>query len=236
LSKNKIRKWAEMEKYPNVIQPRFEDVFRKDHALKGKWKTDFFASNNPLILELGCGRGEYTIGMARKFPGANFLGIDIKGARMWNGAATAIRESITNVGFLRTRIELIESFFGTGEVDEIWITFPDPQLKKRRNKKRLTGPRFLNYYRSFLKKDGLIHLKTDSQELYEYTLDLIRANSLELVDKTPDLYSRKNLDDMLLIRTHYEQIFMDAGKAITYLSFRLNGEQAIVDIKDSGDE
>jgi len=225
-----------MEKYPNVIQPRFEDVFRKDHALKGKWKTDFFASNNPLILELGCGRGEYTIGMARKFPGANFLGIDIKGARMWNGAATAIRESITNVGFLRTRIELIESFFGTGEVDEIWITFPDPQLKKRRNKKRLTGPRFLNYYRSFLKKDGLIHLKTDSQELYEYTLGLIRANSLELVDQTPDLYAGKNLDDMLLIRTHYEQIFLDAGKAITYLSFRLNGERPIVDIKDSGDE
>jgi len=236
LAKNKIRKWAEMEKYPNVIQPRFEDVFRKDHALKGKWKTDFFASNNPLILELGCGRGEYTIGMARKFPGANFLGIDIKGARMWNGAATAIRESITNVGFLRTRIELIESFFGTGEVDEIWITFPDPQLKKRRNKKRLTGPRFLNYYRSFLKKDGLIHLKTDSQELYEYTLGLIRANSLELVDQTPDLYAGKNLDDMLLIRTHYEQIFLDAGKAITYLSFRLNGERPIVDIKDSGDE
>jgi len=236
LAKNKIRKWAEMEKYPNVIQPRFEDVFRKDHALKGKWKTEFFGTNMPLILELGCGKGEYTTGMARKFPSANFLGIDIKGARMWNGAATAIRESITNVGFLRTRIELIESFFNPGEVDEIWITFPDPQLKKRRNKKRLTGPRFLNHYRSFLKKDGLIHLKTDSRELYEYTLQLIMENSLELVEKIPDLYSGKNLNDILLIRTHYEQMFLDAGKAISYLSFRINGQKPIVDIKENGDE
>ena len=236
MSKNKLRKWAEMEKYPNVIQPRFEDVFRKDHALKGKWKIHFFASNNPLILELGCGKGEYTIGMARKFPAANFLGIDIKGARMWNGAATAIKEAIPNVGFLRTRIELIESFFGKDEVDEIWITFPDPQLKKRRNKKRLTGPRFLNQYRSFLKKDGLIHLKTDSRELYEYTLDLIRENGLELVEKTADLYSGENLNNMLLIRTHYEQMFLDAGKAITYVCFRIKGERPIVDIKDHGDE
>ena len=220
MAKNKIRKWADMEEYPNVLQPRFEDVFRKNHALKGKWKNDFFGNNNPLVLELGCGKGEYTLGLARQCPGKNFLGIDIKGARMWKGAGTAIREAITNVGFLRTRIELIESFFDTGEVDEIWVTFPDPQLKKRRNKKRLTGPRFLNHYRSFLKKEGLIHLKTDSRELYDYTLKLISENKLEIIRNTDDLYAEKNINDILQIRTHYEQMFLDEGRKITYICFR----------------
>jgi len=230
LGKNKIRKWAEMEEYPNVIQPRFEDVYRKDHELKGKWKQDFFRNNNPLILELGCGKGEYTIGMARENPRTNFLGIDIKGARMWKGAGIAVNESITNVGFLRTRIELIESFFANDEVDEIWITFPDPQLKKRRNKKRLTVSRFLNYYRSFLKKEGLIHLKTDSRELYDYTLNLISKNNLEIVWNTSDLYSEKNLNDILKIRTHYEQLFLDAGRKITYICFMVNGAKPLIEI------
>lgn len=230
MGKNKIRKWAEMEEYPNVIQPRFEDVFRKDHELKGNWKKGFFSNNNPLILELGCGKGEYTIGMARERPLINFLGIDIKGARMWKGAGTAIKESITNVGFVRTRIELIESFFATDEVDEIWITFPDPQLKKRRNKKRLTGSRFLNYYRSFLKKEGLIHLKTDSRELYDYTLSLISKNNLEIVRNTSDLYSEENLNDTLKIRTHYEQMFLDEGREITYVCFKIDSAEPLIEI------
>lgn len=231
MGKNKLRKWAEMESYHNVVQPRFEDVFRKDHILKGKWKSDFFGNDNPLVLELGCGKGEYTIGMARRFPDTNFLGIDIKGARMWKGAGTAIKETIRNVGFLRTRIELVESFFDSGEVDEIWITFPDPQLKKRRNKKRLTGSRFLNHYRSFLREGGLIHLKTDSRELYDYTLELLKANNLEIVLNSTDLYSEHNIDDILRIRTHYEQIFLDAGRKINYLCFRLDGDKPLIEIQ-----
>ncbi len=219
-----------MERYSHVIQPRFEDVFRKDHELKGKWKEAFFGNNNPLVLELGCGRGEYTVGMAQKFPGKNFLGIDIKGARMWKGASRAQQESIDNVGFLRTRIELIESFFGPDEVDEIWLTFPDPQLKKRRAKKRLTGPRFLNHYRSFLKKDGLIHLKTDSRELYDYTIKLLNKNKLDIVRKTTDLYAEKGPGQNLLIRTHYEQMFLDAGKKITYICFRIDNDRTISEI------
>lgn len=224
-----------MENYTHVIQPRFEDVFRKDHELKGKWKEAFYHNNNPLILELGCGKGEYTIGMARQSPEKNFLGIDIKGARMWKGAKTVDKQSIDNVGFLRTRIELIESFFDRDEVDEIWLTFPDPQLKKRRSKKRLTGSRFLNSYRSFLKKDGLIHLKTDSRELYDYTLNIINKNNLDIIANYPDLYSEKELDENLLIHTHYEQMFLDAGKEITYICFRIDNDNPVIEINADED-
>lgn len=231
MGKNKLRKWAEMEDYAHVIQPRFEDVFKKDHELKGKWRENFFASDNPIILELGCGKGEYTTAMAGKYPDKNFLGIDIKGARIWKGAKTAGRLALGNVGFLRTRIELIESFFAKEEVDEIWITFPDPQLKKRRNKKRLTGARFINHYRSFLKRDGLIHLKTDSRELYDYTLELIRENGIQLISNTGNLYAQKNIDDVLSIRTHYEQIFLDAGKDITYICFRPDIDKPVKELK-----
>lgn len=230
-----MRKWAEMEKYSHVIQPRFEDVFRKDHELKGRWKEAFFGNNNPLALELGCGKGEYTIGMAKQFPGKNFLGIDIKGARMWKGTSTAKQESIDNVGFLRTRIELIKSFFDKDEVDEIWLTFPDPQLKKRRNKKRLTGSRFLNRYRSFLKKGGLIHLKTDSRQLYDYTVKLLNKNKLDIVSSTTDLYSEKKTGQSRLIRTHYEQMFLDAGKKITYICFRLDNDRTVSEIDPDED-
>lgn len=232
MGKNKLRKWAEMEDYAHVIQPRFEDVFKKDHELKGKWKEDFFGNDNPLILELGCGKGEYTIGMARRFPGKNFLGIDIKGARIWRGAKTASMDSIGNVGFIRTRVELIESFFGRDEVDEIWITFPDPQLKKRRNKKRLTGARFINLYSSFLKEKGLIHLKTDSRELYDYTMRLIKENDMEILSNTSNLHAEKDVDDILTIRTHYEQIFLDAGKNITYIRFRPPADKQVTEVKD----
>lgn len=235
MGKNKLRKWAEMENYSHVIQPRFEDVFRKDHELKGKWNEVFFGNNNPLILELGCGKGEYTVGMARLFPEKNFLGIDIKGARMWKGAMMAKNQSLNNVGFLRTRIELIESFFDRDEVNEIWLTFPDPQLKKRRNKKRLTGSRFLNNYRSLLKKGGLIHLKTDSSELYNYTLNLIKKNNLEIINNSADLHSEKDPDENLLIRTHYEQMFLDAGKKINYICFRIDNNKPVIEINEDED-
>jgi len=232
LGKSKLRKWAEMEKCSHVIQPRFEDVFRKDHELKGQWKEAFFGNKNPIILELGCGKGEYTIEMARQYPEKNFLGIDIKGARMWKGAMMARNQSMENVGFLRTRIELIESFFDKDEVDEIWITFPDPQLKKKRNKKRLTGSRFLNHYRSFLIKDGLIHLKTDSTELYNYTLNLVNRNNLDIISSSNDLYSEEKPDENLLIRTHYEQMFLDAGKKITYICFRIDNNKPVIEINE----
>ncbi|MBN1388782.1 MAG: tRNA (guanosine(46)-N7)-methyltransferase TrmB [Bacteroidales bacterium] len=235
MGKNKLKRWAEMENYSHVIQPRFEDVFGKDHELKGRWKEAFFGNNNPLILELGCGKGEYTIGMARLFPGKNFLGIDIKGARMWKGAMTAEKQSIGNVGFLRTRIELIESFFDRDEVDEIWLTFPDPQLKKKRSKKRLTGSRFLNSYRSFLKKGGLIHLKTDSRELYDYTMNLINKNNLHIISESPDLYSEKEPGESLLIRTQYEQMFLDAGEKIKYICFRIENDKPLIEINADED-
>ena len=210
-----------MDSFGHVIQPPFEDVFRKDHMLKGKWNEQFFKNNNPIVLELGCGKGEYTVELARNNIDKNFLGVDIKGARMWRGARTAFEEKMKNVGFLRTSIELIESFFSTAEVDEIWITFPDPQLKKRRNKKRLTGPRFLNSYSNFLKPDGLIHLKTDSRELYDYTLGLIKNNPVQLIEATHDLYDGMRANEPLAIKTYYEQIFLEQGKKITYLCFRL---------------
>lgn len=235
MGKNKLRKWAEIEDYAHVIQPRFEDVFKKDHELKGQWKEAFFENDNPIILELGCGKGEYTIGMAQRFPGKNFLGIDIKGARIWRGARTAYRDAISNVGFIRTRVELIESFFARDEVDEIWITFPDPQLKKRRNKKRLTGARFINHYRSFLKEKGLVHLKTDSRELYDYTMRLIKENGMEVISYSTDLHAEKDVDEILTIRTHYEQIFLDAGKNINYICFRPPGDKQVTEIKDDED-
>lgn len=213
-----------MEEYSHVVQPRFEDVFRKDHELKARWNSAFFKNNNPIILELGCGRGEYSLAMARKYPDKNFIGIDIKGARIWKGAKTAAKESLKNIGFLRTRIELIESFFSKDEISEIWITFPDPQLKKRRNKKRLTGSRFLNHYKSFLKKDGIIHLKTDSRELYDYSLKLLSINELEIVSHSNDLYSEDQTNSLLSVKTFYEEIFLNEGKKICYLSFRINNK------------
>lgn len=218
-----------MEQYPNVIQPPFEDVFRKDHELKGKWNTRFFKNNKPLVLELGCGKGEYTVGMAGRFPGKNFIGVDIKGARMWKGARTANEQSLSNVGFLRTRIEMIESFFDKDEVDEIWITFPDPQLKKRRIKKRLTSSRFLNYYSVMLKENGLVHLKTDSRELYDYTMSIIAQNEIKIVDHSTDIYSETRFNENLAIRTHYEQIFLDAGKKITYICFIPDSNKKIIE-------
>ena len=209
-----------------VIQPLFKDFYGTDHPIKGNWNKLVFCNNNPIVLELGCGRGEYTVNLAMKFPERNFIGVDIKGARLWRGAKTANEQNMLNAGFLRTRIEIIRSFFAIDEVDEIWITFPDPQLKNKRNKKRLTGPIFLNFYRSFLKGNGLIHLKTDNYDLYKDTLTLVTNNSLEIISSTDDLYSGDKIagvdNELLSIKTHYEKQFLDKGMKITYLSFRLN--------------
>jgi tRNA (guanine-N7-)-methyltransferase len=229
VGKNKLAHWTEMRSFNNVIQPGAEEVISKEHPLKGKWKRDFFKNDNPVIIELACGKGEYTIGLATRFPENNYTGIDIKGARMWRGAKTALENKLPNVVFLRTRIEFINSFFSEDEVDEIWITFPDPHPKRRNNRKRLTSPYFLNSYRSFLKNRGLVHLKTDNRELYNYTYDIVNRNNLEIITATDDLYSGKIENDILSIRTHYENIFLNRGIKINYLSFRLEKDRNIED-------
>lgn len=226
MAKKKLMRFAEMEILENVVQAEYDQVYQKDHPLKGKWKEKVFNNNKPLVIELGCGKGEYTIGLAQKYPGKNFLGMDIKGARIWRGATTARDLGLKNVAFLRARIEFISSFFCAGEVDEIWITFPDPQLKKRRAKKRLTSSRFLNNYRTFLSEDGIIHLKTDSKELYDYTNLLISYNSLHIFESTPDLYESE-ANEILSIRTFYENLFLEEGKKITYTKFQLTDKTII---------
>jgi tRNA (guanine-N7-)-methyltransferase len=194
-----------------------------------------FNNDHPVLLELGCGKGEYTVGLARQYPGKNFIGVDIKGARIWKGAKIANEGGLENVAFLRTRIEFIESFFGPAEIDEIWITFPDPQLKKRRNKKRLTGPLFLNHYRTFLKDRGVVHLKTDNDVLFRYTARLARHNGLEILAETGDLYHSAILDELLSIQTTYEKLFLSEGSNINYIAFRLPRQSVITDLPEADD-
>lgn len=212
-----------------MFQPKTAEVLNSSYFLKGKWNSEVFFKNQPLVLELGCGRGEYTVGMARAFPDRNFVGIDIKGARIWRGAKTVQEDQIPNAAFLRTRIEFIESCFGKDEVDEVWITFPDPQPKEKRTKKRLTSTYFLSRYRQFIKRDGIIHLKTDSRELYEYTLALIEKNNLPLLGNYPNLYAAFPEDSILGIKTRYEEIFTREGKTITYLKFKLSNSLPLIE-------
>lgn len=225
-AKNKLQRFAENETFENVIQPEFEEVFRKDYKLKGTWQRTYWKNENPIVLELGCGKGEYTVALAEKFPQKNFIGVDIKGARFWRGAKTALEKGMKNVAFLRTRIEFVDSFFGKDEIEEIWITFPDPQLSERRAKKRLTSPRFLNMYRGMLKQNAVINLKTDSKELFDYTKTVLEYNKQEILIATDDLYNSQYCDEILSIKTHYESFYLTQGKKITYIQFRLNGEIA----------
>lgn len=224
MGKDKLRRFAENETFSCMIQPDFDDIFHKDHPLKGHWGEEFFHNDNPIILELGCGKGEYTIALAERNPNANYIGIDIKGARMWRGAKTATEQKMPNVAFIRTRIEFINSFFAEGEVSEIWITFPDPQLKTRRAKKRLTSPIFLEYYAKFLKQDGWINLKTDSQHLYGYTNAVVEHFGLKCEASNSDIYGTGFADEKLSVKTAYEQMFLQRGLPITYTRFSL-GEQ-----------
>jgi tRNA (guanine-N7-)-methyltransferase len=232
LGKDKLRRFQELGAFERVFQPRMDEINGKKYHLSGNWKQGVFHNNHPLILELGCGKGEYTIGMAGHFPEKNFIGVDIKGARMWKGAKTSHDEKILNTSFLRTRIELISSFFGPDEIDEIWITFPDPQPTERRKKKRLTGTSFLKLYQEFLVDGGIIHLKTDSELLYRYTLNLAKANNLEILFSTSDLYHSDVVDDILGIKTYYEQKFLEKGCNINYLKFRLNKNSTLHEIQE----
>lgn len=231
MSKKKLQRFEDMGGFSNVIQPRFDEVFGKDHRLKGNWKQAVFANENPIILELGCGKGEYTIGLARRFPEVNFIGVDIKGARIWRGALTALQERLNNVAFLRTHIEFAQSFFSPGEVEEIWLTFPDPQLKKKR--KRLTSAGFLNRYKHFIKPGGLLHLKTDSRVLYEYTLAVARQNCLTIVAQTNDLYGNGYHSEMLSIKTFYERQFLSLGMNIHYLCIAFSHDKQFEEPEDS---
>ena len=221
MGKDKLRKFAENLTFKCMVQPEFDDIFHKDHPLKGKWHKEFFHNDNPIILELGCGRGEYTVALAERNPDKNYIGIDIKGARMWRGAKTATERGMENVGFVRTRIEFIRSFFAEGEIAEIWITFPDPQLRTKRAKKRLTAPIFLEYYSKLLAKDGWINLKTDSQHLFAYTSAVIEKFGLESEVANNDIYGSGYADEVLSVKTAYEQMYLDRGLPITYTRFQL---------------
>ncbi len=235
MGKNKLAKFDEMEHFENVIQAPFNRIKNDDFYLKGKWKEDFFHNQSPIILELGCGKGEYTVGLAEKKPSTNFIGADIKGARLWKGAKQALEKKLTNVAFLRTNIEIISQFFGEGEIDEIWLTFPDPQMKKKR--KRLTSTTFLDKYKTFLKKDGIIHLKTDSNFQFTYTRGLVCLNRFETLAETEDLYGSGLLDETLQIKTYYEKQWLARGIPIKYIAFRLNGahfEEPDIEIERDG--
>ncbi len=216
MAKNKLAKFADMATYENVFQYTFDTLKEEGFPFKGKWHT-YFGNTNPVVLELGCGKGEYTVGLARKFPEKNFIGIDIKGARMWTGASQALEEGLTNAAFLRTRIELINHFFAQDEVSEIWITFPDPQMKK--TNKRLTSTRFMEQYSRMLKEGGIIHLKTDSNFLYRYSKVMIAENRIETFFDTEDLYNSGLNGDILEIRTFYEQQWLSRGLNIKYIRF-----------------
>lgn len=224
-SKNKLKRFKENESFANVIQPSREEVLESSFKLKGKWREVFFKNNNPIVVELGCGKGEYTVNLAKAYPEKNFLGIDIKGARFWRGAKTALEEGLSNVGFLRIQIELINHIFDENEVDEIWITFPDPQIKYKRTKHRLTNLTFLDKYRKVLKKNGYVHLKTDSEFMHGYTLGLLHGIEEEIEYAHHDVYntemSPKNVTE---IKTFYEQQYLDIGKKITYIRFKLRSK------------
>jgi tRNA (guanine-N7-)-methyltransferase len=212
MGKNKLKKFAEMETFSNVFQPPYE-------PMAGQWRERFFHNNNPIVLELGCGRGEYTVGLARRYPEKNFIGVDIKGARMWAGAKEAELNGIKNAAFLRTNIEFITSFFAKDEVDEIWITFCDPQMKKAT--KRLTSTWFMQRYQQIVKPEGIIHLKTDSPFLYTYTTEMLRLNPYPVLANTDDLYACEQYPDAQALKTHYENQWLDRGLSIKYIAWRL---------------
>lgn len=211
--KKKLERFAEVGTFSNV--------FQKDCTLKGKWNQDYFKNHQPIVLELGCGRGEYSVALSRLFPEKNFIGVDVKGNRIWRGAKTGIEENLVNLAYLRAQIESLPDYFAENEISEIWITFPDPQPQLSREKKRLTSPRFLENYRKIVKPNSIIHLKTDNKGLYNYTLELLTQMKIIPIIYTSDLYHSDLLNELLEIKTTYESRYLREGKNITYLSFQL---------------
>ena len=226
MSKGKLAKFADMAQYKNVFQYPYSVVEHVPFDMQGHWRTDYFHNDHPIVLELGCGKGEYTVGLARMFPDINFIGVDIKGARMWTGATQALNEGLGNVAFLRTNIEIIERFFSPGEVQEIWLTFSDPQMKNPR--KRLTSTFFMERYRKFLVDGGVVHLKTDSNFLFTYTRLMVEKNGLPMLLCTDDLYHFEQVDEVtrqiLSIHTYYENMWIERGLNIKYMKFQLPHE------------
>jgi len=220
MSKNKLQKFAEMKTFHNVLQPPVKGLIQEDYFLKGLWNEKVFENNNPIVLELGCGKGEYTVGLAQRYPDKNFIGVDIKGARIWKGAKTAIELGLKNVYFLRTKVDFIDKFFAEDEISEIWIPHPDPQPKKPR--KRLTSSHFLKLYQKIIKNDAIIHLKTDNYNLHIYTRDLLAANGIEPIESYEDIYAENLNNEITEIKTFYEKMFLSEGTKITYVSFRLD--------------
>ncbi|MFZ4106691.1 tRNA (guanosine(46)-N7)-methyltransferase TrmB [Flavobacterium sp.] len=221
-SKNKLKRFKENETFENVFQPSREEVVGNDFPLLGKWNSDFFKNDNPIIIELGCGKGEYSVGLASIFPDKNFVGIDIKGARFWRGAKTAVDEEMRNVAFIRTQIELINHIFADGEVDEIWITFPDPQIKYKRTKHRMTNSEFLQLYKKILKPNGVVNLKTDSEFMHGYTLGLLHGEGHEILYANHNVYTNEGApSEVTGIQTFYEKQYLEINKAITYIRFKI---------------
>ena len=220
-SKNKLKRFEENQSFDNVIQPSREEVLN-DFSLKGQWQS-YFKNDNPIVLELGCGKGEYSVALAEKYPEKNFIGVDIKGARFWRGAKTALENDFKNVAFLRTQIELIDQCFDKNEVSEIWITFPDPQIKYKRTKHRLITKPFLEQYQSILKANGLVHLKTDSEFLHGYLLGLLHEGPHDILFAHHDIYNSSSPPaEATAIQTFYEKQYLEVEKAITYVKFRTN--------------
>ena len=226
----KLEKFRQNSTFKCLFQPKMEEVFRRDYRLKGKWHQEIFNNSNPITLELGCGKGEYTVSLAKMYPNRNFIGIDIKGARLWKGARQVEETGLQNVRFIRTNIDFIQWLFGPDEIDSIWITFADPQLRSPR--KRLTGTMFLERYRMFLKRDGVINLKTDSRLLHEYTYALAQQNGLEILCRSTDIYKEDNPVfplELKTVQTFYEQHFLKMGLPITYLCFKLGDAGGFVE-------
>ncbi|MFN8325523.1 MAG: tRNA (guanosine(46)-N7)-methyltransferase TrmB [Flavobacteriaceae bacterium] len=221
-SKNKLKRFKENETFNNVIQPTREEVVNGNFPFKGKWNSDFFKNDKPIIVELGCGKGEYTIGLAERNPNANYIGIDVKGARFWRGAKTAVETGLNNVAFVRTQIELIEDIFAANEVSEIWITFPDPQIKYKRTKHRMTNSEFLKIYKRILKSDGVVNLKTDSEFMHGYTLGLLHGEGHEVLYANHNVYKNEGSPkEVTEIQTFYENQYLEINKAITYIRFKI---------------
>lgn len=231
MGKGKLAKFAEMETFSNVFQYPFSVVDNVPFEMKGHWREQYFKNNHPVVLELGCGKGEYTVELARLYPEMNFIGVDIKGARMWTGAKQALEARLRNVAFLRTNIEIIDRFFAESEVQEIWLTFSDPQMKNAH--KRLTSTFFLNRYRKFLVDGGIVHLKTDSNFLFTYTTCMVKENKLPVVFSTEDLYHTEGLDEethkILSIQTYYESMWIERGLNIRYMKFLLPQQGELVE-------
>ena len=221
-SKNKLKRFRENETFSNVVQPTREEVLEGNFEYRNKWGSELFGNDKPIVLELGCGKGEYSVALAQAYPEKNFIGIDIKGARFWRGAKTALEEGLQNVAFLRTQIELVDLLFGENEVDEIWITFPDPQIKYKRTKHRMTNSEFLQKYKKILKPGGLVNLKTDSEFMHGYTLGLLHGEGHEVVQANHNVYKNEySPKEVTGIQTFYEKQYLEQGKPITYIQFRI---------------